>query len=102
MSRGRSRAMSGRNESSRGSTSFSRRSFLKGSGAALAATAAATRGEVAQAQQQQSTVVSGATQITLNVNGEDRQVTVQPRTSLLDVHRGELQLTGCKDLLDVY
>lgn len=96
--------MSGRNESSRGGTSFSRRSFLKGSGAALAATAAATRGsEEAQAQQQQqSNVVSGATQITLNVNGEDRQVTVEPRTSLLDVLRGELQLTGCKDLQDVY
>jgi xanthine dehydrogenase YagT iron-sulfur-binding subunit len=96
--------MSGRNESPRGGTSFSRRSFLKGSGAALAATAAATRGsEEAQAQQQQrSNVVSGATQITLNVNGEDRQVTVEPRTSLLDVLRNELQLTGCKDLQDVY
>src|SRR5690606_17499765 len=74
------------------------------SGAALAATAAATRGsEEAQAQQQQrANVVSGPTQITLNVNGEDRQVTVEPRTSLLDVLRGELQLTGCKDLQDVY
>lgn len=94
--------MTGRNESSRGGTGFSRRSFLKGSGAAIAATAAATRGEEAQAAQQQQNVVSGSKQITLNVNGQDRKVTVEPRTSLLDVLRNDLQLTGCKDLQDVY
>lgn len=82
---------------------FSRRSFLKGSGAAVAATAVATRGDDASAAQQQSkNVVSGSKEITLNVNGEDRQVTVEPRTSLLDVLRNQLGLTGSKDLQDVY
>jgi len=93
--------MSGRNESPRGGTSFSRRSFLKGSGAAIAATAAATRGEEAQAAQAQR-VVSGPAEVTLNVNGTDHTVVVEPRTSLLDVLRNDLQLTGCKDLQDVY
>ena len=95
--------MAGRNESSGGGTNFSRRSFLKGSGAALAATAAATNGPEAEAAQRRRTrVVAGPTQITLNVNGQDRQVTVEPRTTLLDALRNELQLTGCKDLQDVY
>lgn len=93
--------MADRNTPSAGGTSFSRRSFLKGSGAALAATAAATRGEEAQAAQA-TRVVSGATDVTLNVNGKDHKVTVEPRTSLLDVLRNDLQLTGCKDLQDVY
>ena len=39
--------------------------------------------------------------ITLNVNGQDRKVTVEPRTSLLEVLRDQLGLTGCKDLQDV-
>ena len=95
--------MAGRNESSSGGTSFSRRSFLKGSGAALAATAAATSGPEAEAaQKQRARIVAGPTEITLNVNGEDRTLTVEPRTTLLDALRNELQLTGCKDLQDVY
>lgn len=82
---------------------FSRRSFLKGSGAAMAATAVATRGEeTSAAQTQPSNVTSGSREITLNVNGEDRKVTVEPRTSLLDVLRNQLGLTGCKDLQDIY
>lgn len=81
---------------------FSRRSFLKGSGAAMAATAVVTGHEEARAQEKGGNVVRGAREITLNVNGEDRRVTVEPRTSLLDVLRNQLGLTGCKDLQDVY
>jgi xanthine dehydrogenase YagT iron-sulfur-binding subunit len=95
----------GRGERQRGSgsgPSFNRRGFLKGSGVAMAATAAATYGLDAEAQDQRSNVVDGPTQITLTVNGEDRQVTVEPRTTLLDVLRNQLDLTGCKDLQDVY
>ncbi len=80
---------------------FSRRSFLKGSGAAVAATAIATGAEQVIADDDNQ-VVSGPQEITLNVNGEDRTVTVEPRTSLLEVLRDQLSLTGCKDLQDIY
>ena len=82
---------------------FSRRSFLKGSGAAVAATAVASQTEEAlAAQKQASNVVGGSKEITLNVNGQDRKATVEPRTSLLEVLRNQLGLTGCKDLQDIY
>jgi xanthine dehydrogenase YagT iron-sulfur-binding subunit len=81
---------------------FSRRSFLKGSGAVMAASAAATQAFEAQAQIQRSSVVSGPTVITLRVNGQARQATVEPRTTLLEVLRIQFGLTGCKDLQDVH
>jgi len=85
----------------RGGDSFNRRDFLKGSGAAaMAATAVTTAAEEALAQQR-AQVVAGPTKITLKVNGAEREVTVEPRTTLLEVLRYQLNLTGCKDLDDV-
>ncbi|QDU37828.1 Carbon monoxide dehydrogenase small chain [Maioricimonas rarisocia] len=83
-------------------SAFSRRSFLKGSGAAVAATAITTQAEDALAQQDDKQVVSGSTKITLQVNGQSHEVTVEPRTTLLEVLRDQLDLTGCKDLKDVH
>ena len=82
-----------RNNSSDG---FSRRSFLKGSGAAAAATAVASVPADAVAQQQASNVVAGSTTVTLNVNNVPHEVQVEPRTTLLDVLRYQLDLTGAK------
>jgi xanthine dehydrogenase YagT iron-sulfur-binding subunit len=48
-----------------------------------------------------ATVVSGPVEITLNVNGQERKVKAEPRTTLLEVLRDQLNLTGCKDLQDV-
>lgn len=82
---------------------FNRRDFLKGSGAAMAATAVATAvtEQQAHAQQAQAKVVTAAAQpITLNVNGEDKKLTVEPRVTLLDALRNDLNLTGCKDVCD--
>ena len=79
----------------RPSDNFSRRSFLKGSGAAAAATAMVHNASPAEAQDTTS-VVSGWTTITLNVNGDDHQVKVEPRTTLLEVLRYQLNLTGAK------
>lgn len=93
--------MSNRHGNGRGGPDFSRRDFLRGSGAAMAATAIATSAEEAQAQDDSRRVVSGPTQITLNVNGQDHTVTVTGRTTLLDVLRDHLNLTGCKDLQDI-
>lgn len=75
---------------------FSRRDFLRGSGAAAAATALATRPADAEAQAVGSVVVKGTTQITLNVNGKKHTVKVEPRDTLLEVLRYQLELTGCK------
>lgn len=94
--------MSNRNGNGRGGPDFSRRDFLRGSGAAMAATAMATSGEEAQAQDDSRRVVAGPTQVTLNVNRQDRTVTVTGRTTLLEALRYDLNLTGCKDLEDVY
>ena len=80
------------------SENFSRRAFLRGSGAAAAATALTQNVATAagQATDTATNVVSGWTTITLNVNGEDHQVKVEPRTTLLDVLRYQLDLTGAK------
>ena len=78
---------------------FSRREFLKGSSAAAVATALATSGTEAQAQDTKPNVAPAKPQkITLNVNGKDHAVTVEPRTLLLTVLRNQLNLTGCKDI----
>ena len=79
---------------------FGRRAFLKGSGAAMAATAGVV-GRTTEAQEQPaSAVISGETEITLNVNGKDHTVKVEPQTTLLDVLRNKLNLTGCKEVED--
>lgn len=82
---------------------FNRRDFLKGSGAAVAATAIATRAaEETQAQDKgkPNVVSSGPAKVTLNVNGKDHTLTLEPRAVLLDVLRNDLNLTGAKDVDD--
>ncbi len=75
---------------------FNRRDFLRGSGAVAAATA--LHQQVAPAADEKSgpEVVRGEKAITLNVNGQDRSVKVEPRTTLLEALRYQLDLTGCK------
>ncbi|MFO1096228.1 MAG: (2Fe-2S)-binding protein [Planctomycetaceae bacterium] len=91
--------MTDKSRPSNGRSAFNRRDFLKGSGAAVAATAALDAQREAQAADEK--VVAGATKLTLNVNGQDHEVTVEPRTTLLEVLRYQLNLTGAKDLQDV-
>lgn len=76
----------------------SRRAFLKGSGAAAAASAIpAAVAEAQDADQSTSSgVVNGKTTIQLDVNGRTHDVTVTPNTMLLDVLRYQLDLTGAK------
>ncbi len=74
---------------------FSRRAFLKGSSAVAAASAVATSTQTANAQQTPR-IVSGQTTVPLNVNGQAHRVKVEPRTTLLDVLRYQLDLTGAK------
>jgi xanthine dehydrogenase YagT iron-sulfur-binding subunit len=75
---------------------FSRRAFLKGSGAVAAATALTAHPADAAETPQTPGVISGSTKITLQVNGQPREVEVEPRATLLEVLRYQLDLTGAK------
>ena len=82
---------------------FNRRDFLKGSGAAVAATAVATGviEEQAAAQEERRKIAPAEPQkVTLNVNGKTETVTVEPRVTLMDALRDHLNLTACKDVCD--
>lgn len=73
---------------------FSRRDFLKGSGAVAAV--ALTAEQLAAAQKAETPVVKGKTTIDITVNGAARKATVEPRTTLLEVLRYQFDLTGAK------
>jgi aerobic-type carbon monoxide dehydrogenase small subunit (CoxS/CutS family) len=69
---------------------------MRGSGAAAAALAASgTAGEL-QAAQDGPKIVRGSTRIALRVNGKSVEVDAEPRTTLLEVLRRQLGLTGAK------
>jgi xanthine dehydrogenase YagT iron-sulfur-binding subunit len=82
----------------------SRRDFLKGSGAAAAATALAKAPlAVAEAYLPQASVPAvgpGAARIQLNVDGKTMTQNVEPRVTLLDALRNYLDVTGCKRVCD--
>lgn len=73
----------------------SRRDFLKSSGA-VAAAATALASQTAEAAKKEAKVVRGTTAVQLNVNGKNETVKVEPRTTLLEVLRYQLDLTGAK------
>jgi xanthine dehydrogenase YagT iron-sulfur-binding subunit len=83
---------------------FNRRDFIKGSSAAVAATAVATAGaenEALAAQKKRNVVSAKGADLTLNVNGKNVKLKkVQPRVTLLDVLRNDLDLTGAKEVDD--
>jgi len=69
---------------------------MKGSGAVAAATAISQETAAALAQEKGAQVVSGTTTIKLDVNGKTQDVKVEPRTTLLEALRYQLDLTGAK------
>ena len=82
-----------------GDNGFSRRSFLKGVGTGVISTAVlpgvVSAGEYVEKIQTPEEGVTRAA-ITLNVNGQNRRVTVESRATLANVLRSELELTGTK------
>jgi xanthine dehydrogenase YagT iron-sulfur-binding subunit len=90
--------MKDHDQSSQPKSGYNRREFLRGSSAAAAATALATGPGLVEAQEKKKPAVTpkGPQQVKLNVNGQDHAVTVEPRTSLLEVLRNQLDLTGAK------
>ena len=76
------------------SSGVSRRSFIKGSSAVAAAAALST--QQAEAAEKAAKVVKGKKVITVTVNGSVRKLSVEPRTTLLEMLRYQLDLTGAK------
>ena len=80
---------------------FSRRAFLKGASVAAVTSAAATAATGAVMRQgKPETFAPGEHEIQLQVNGQQRLVKVETRTTLLDALRDRLDLTGAKKICD--
>jgi aerobic-type carbon monoxide dehydrogenase small subunit (CoxS/CutS family) len=82
---------------------LSRRGFLKGMGGGILGGAVVAEGLLkgeAGAAKGDAEVVRGRTRITLKVNGQARQVEVEPRTTLLSALRNRLDMTGTKEVCD--
>ena len=77
------------------SSGFTSCAFLRGSGAAAAASSVATAA-IGQDVAVKPSVIEGETSITLKVNGKSMTAKVEPRTTLLDVLRYQFDLTGAK------
>lgn len=98
----------GNGKEPRETSAVSRRGFLKGVGAVGVGAVLADRGIVrgadqAATQPDQSKIISGNVEIVLNLNGRDRKVVVEPRTTLLNALRNNLDppLTGPKLVCDM-
>lgn len=82
---------------------ISRRGFLKGVGAGAVATgliSSATTRPKAAAQSAGDVQGPGEVPITLNINGKNHKLSVEPRVTLLDALRNRLDLTGTKKVCD--
>jgi xanthine dehydrogenase YagT iron-sulfur-binding subunit len=85
---------------------ISRRSFLKGLGTVVVATAAAPVGAVAAGSEEIAKLGTGETlgpgqvPVTLKVNGKTLKLNLEPRVTLLDALRNYSSLTGAKEVCD--
>ena len=82
---------------------LSRRGFLKGGVVTAAGAAIGDASLEALAQDRNphgAKIVSGATKVTLNINGKDRALEIEPRTTLADALRDRADLTGTKVVCD--
>ena len=92
--------MSSRNDSDtpKKRSGFSRRGFMQGVG--VSGGAIGLLAPDAQAQGTTAGVMSGEVPITLTINGKPYKATVEPRMTLLDVMRNNLDLTAAKRVCD--
>ena len=86
-------------ETPRKGSGFSRRGFLQGVGVSGGALSSGVLTPEAQAQTPAG-VIAGETPITLTINGKPFKTTVEPRMTLLDVMRNNLDLTAAKRVCD--
>ncbi len=102
-------AQTAENKLGKGTTGITRRGFLKGAGVTAAGTAllegarafgreaAATRGEHPEGVREFG---PGPVAVTLQVNGKERVIHIEPRTTLADALRLEMAMTGTKVVCD--
>ena len=81
-------------------TKFSRRGFLTSVGVTSGALTTGILETEAQAEPTSKVIGPGEVSITLQINGQARKVTVEPRTTLLDALRHRLDLTAAKRVCD--
>lgn len=82
---------------------LSRRNFLKGAGVSAAAAVVTSRASEALAEEaNQEAKVFGpdAVGVTLNVNGKDTKLQLEPRTTLAEALRINMDMTGTKVVCD--
>jgi xanthine dehydrogenase YagT iron-sulfur-binding subunit len=77
---------------------FSRRLFMQGVGAGAGAAGVLT--STAEAATGDTPVGPDPVKINLKINGQARQVEIEPRVTLLDACRNRLNLTGAKKVCD--
>ena len=79
----------------------SRRGFLKGISVTTVATGLLSPAAVHEAAAKEGDLLGpGELAITLNVNGDKKPVSIEPRVTLLDALRNRLDLTGAKKVCD--
>ena len=79
----------------------SRRGFLKGAGAVLSSGIVAGAEALEAADNQSPKVIGpGKAPVTLKINGVNKSLNIEPRLTLLDALRDELELTGAKRVCD--
>ncbi len=78
---------------------FSRRTFIEGVGVGVGAVGAAAAPKAAQADDHM-VVGPDAVDITLNINGKNVDLKVEPRVTLIDALRNQLDHTGAKKVCD--
>ncbi len=85
-----------------GPSGFSRRGFLKGIGVTTAATGLlhAVKPLADAAGKDPNVRGPGEFPLTLNINGQSRNLSVEPRVTLLDALRNRLDVTGPKKVCD--
>ena len=82
-------------------SAVSRRSFLKGSGIALSVPLIAGNSRFVKAAGQDVKVHGpNKVSITLDINGKEQAATIEPRVTLLDTLRNDLDTTGAKRVCD--
>jgi xanthine dehydrogenase YagT iron-sulfur-binding subunit len=77
---------------------FTRRGFMQGVG--VAGGAAVVARDAQAAAKPAKVLPAKKVPITLNVNGKDRKLSIEPRVTLLRALRNELDLTGTKEVCD--
>ena len=81
-------------------SAFSRRGFLQGLGAGTGVLSTGILVEEAEAAPSTPIAGPGLVDITLDINGKATKISAEPRTTLLDALRNQLNMTGAKRVCD--